>query len=232
MLHRYQYSLYYYYQAASLRPSDARMWTALGNGLLHLNCLLPARLAYERAVFHCTGDTEGIATRDLARLYREEANSGVVAPTCLSDAAKTYYLYLVISNQNNQQNIWNIVIPQNNVANKDNKADTINDKEIQVFPPTSFESFLSRMNYHAQQLANNNPNNNQPMVIQNLDDSIFFSSNDSHFHQDAANHLPSGILDAEQAEALWFLASYCHSIHETLSAQYFCSKYVRTFLFY
>lgn len=36
MLHLYQYAHYYYRKAAYLRPSDARMWGAVGNCLLKL----------------------------------------------------------------------------------------------------------------------------------------------------------------------------------------------------
>ena len=31
MLHMYQYALYYYKYAAALRPTDGRMWCAVGN---------------------------------------------------------------------------------------------------------------------------------------------------------------------------------------------------------
>lgn len=77
MLHLYQYASFYYKRAAFLRPSDARMWCAVGNALLKLaaggvagSSLLrqEAISTLERAV--ACGDQEGIATRELARLHR------------------------------------------------------------------------------------------------------------------------------------------------------------------
>ncbi len=93
MLHMYQYALYYYKKAAALKPSDARMWCAVGNCFSRLGSKKDAMLTLEKAV-HC-GDREGIihplislfilftnslayvgiATRELARLYRENGNT-------------------------------------------------------------------------------------------------------------------------------------------------------------
>jgi anaphase-promoting complex subunit 8 len=85
MLHLYQYAYYYFKKASFLRPSDARMWSAVGNCLLKLGLKNQAILTYERSVN--AGDREGIATRDLARLYRDEM---------LNDkAANLYYKYLL-----------------------------------------------------------------------------------------------------------------------------------------
>lgn len=39
MLHMYQYALYYYKSAAALRPSDGRMWCAVGNCLCRFDYL-------------------------------------------------------------------------------------------------------------------------------------------------------------------------------------------------
>ncbi|HNF70351.1 MAG TPA: hypothetical protein PLL28_13305, partial [Chitinophagales bacterium] len=64
MLHLHLYSLHYYKRAATLRPSDARMWCAVGNCLsrlasggihsrsheLGLNAKREAIEAYKRAV--------------------------------------------------------------------------------------------------------------------------------------------------------------------------------------
>lgn len=69
MLHLYQYGLYYYYKAASIRPSDARMWCAVGNCQARLGNQSAAIKSYERAVD--SDDREGVATRELARLYRD-----------------------------------------------------------------------------------------------------------------------------------------------------------------
>ena len=58
MLHMYQYALYYYKKAAALKPSDARMWCAVGNCFSRLGSKKDAMLTLEKAV-HC-GDREGI----------------------------------------------------------------------------------------------------------------------------------------------------------------------------
>ena len=84
MLHLYQYAHYYFKKAAFLRPSDARMWSAVGNCLLKLGMKTEAISTYERAVN--SGDREGIATRDLARLCRDENH--------IQRAAELYYKYL------------------------------------------------------------------------------------------------------------------------------------------
>ena len=64
------YALYYYRKAAALRPYDARMWCAMGGCYLSLDRRQEAIKSYERAI--CNNDREGIATRKLAKLYREE----------------------------------------------------------------------------------------------------------------------------------------------------------------
>jgi anaphase-promoting complex subunit 8 len=46
----YQYALYYYKKAASLRPGDGRMWCAVGNCLCRLGAKAEATRAFERAV--------------------------------------------------------------------------------------------------------------------------------------------------------------------------------------
>ena len=84
MLHLYQYALHYYKKAASLKPSDARMWCAVGNCLGRLGLGKDAMSALERAV--SSGDREGIATRELARLYRDSGQS--------TKAAECYHKHL------------------------------------------------------------------------------------------------------------------------------------------
>jgi len=84
MLHLYQYSLYYYKKAAALKPSDARMWSAVGSQYVRLGAKKDAMLTFERAM-NC-GDSEGVATRELARLYRDEGR--------LEDAANCYVGFL------------------------------------------------------------------------------------------------------------------------------------------
>ncbi|GMI06598.1 hypothetical protein TrVE_jg7936 [Triparma verrucosa] len=67
------YALYYYRKAAALRPYDARMWCALGSCFLSLDRRQEAIKSYERAIV--TNDRENIATRKLAKLYREEGEN-------------------------------------------------------------------------------------------------------------------------------------------------------------
>jgi anaphase-promoting complex subunit 8 len=87
MLHMYQYALHYYKNAAALRPSDGRMWCAVGNCLCRLGTKAEATKAFERAV--AVGDREGVATRELARLYRDEGLA--------SKAAECYYHHLLLT---------------------------------------------------------------------------------------------------------------------------------------
>lgn len=77
MLHMYQYAVYYYKKAASLKPIDARMWCAVGNCFSRLGLKHDSMLALERAV-NC-GDREGIAIRELARLYRDSGQAAKAA---------------------------------------------------------------------------------------------------------------------------------------------------------
>lgn len=77
MLHLYQYALYYYKKASSLRPMDARMWCAVGNCYIKLAMKSEAIDAFERA--SDGDDREGMAVRELARLYRDEGHMGLAA---------------------------------------------------------------------------------------------------------------------------------------------------------
>jgi anaphase-promoting complex subunit 8 len=84
MLHLYQYALYYYKKAAFLKSGDARMWCAVGNCYTRLGWVKDAISALERAVG--AGDKEGVATRELARLYRETGQP--------AKAAASYFKHL------------------------------------------------------------------------------------------------------------------------------------------
>ena len=84
MLHLYQYGLYYFQKAAALRPDDARMWCAVGNCHHKLGSNRDAARFYEKALE--LGDAEGVATRELARLYKEE--------DMLDKAAEVYRRFL------------------------------------------------------------------------------------------------------------------------------------------
>jgi anaphase-promoting complex subunit 8 len=66
------HALFYFRKAAALHPHDARMWCAIGGCLLGLDRRADAERSYERAV--SLGDGEGIATRKLAELYREDGD--------------------------------------------------------------------------------------------------------------------------------------------------------------
>ena len=66
------HALFYFRKAAALHPHDARMWCAIGGCLLGLDRRTDAEKSYERAV--SLGDGEGIATRKLAELYREDGD--------------------------------------------------------------------------------------------------------------------------------------------------------------
>ncbi|KAL7536169.1 hypothetical protein ACHAWF_005387 [Thalassiosira exigua] len=66
------HALFYFRKAAGLHPHDARMWCAIGGCLLGLDRRADAERSYERAV--SLGDGEGIATRRLAELYREDGD--------------------------------------------------------------------------------------------------------------------------------------------------------------
>jgi len=66
------YALFYYRKATALRPYDPRMWCAMGGCYLGLDRREDAKRSFERAVSN--RDREGIATRKLATLYREEGD--------------------------------------------------------------------------------------------------------------------------------------------------------------
>lgn len=83
------YSLYYYKQAAQLRPYDARMWCALGQIYVQLSRKDDAIRAYERALQH--DDAEGVATQKLAALYKEQGQE--------EEAAQCYYRHLQLRYQ-------------------------------------------------------------------------------------------------------------------------------------
>ncbi|KAL7513116.1 hypothetical protein ACHAXN_010174 [Cyclotella atomus] len=78
------HALFYFRKAAALHPHDARMWCAIGGCLLGLDRRSDAEKSYERAV--SLGDGEGIATRKLAELYREDGDE--------EKAAKCYVRHL------------------------------------------------------------------------------------------------------------------------------------------
>jgi anaphase-promoting complex subunit 8 len=72
MLHMYQYALYYFQRAAAIKPLDSRNWCAVGICYQKLNQPFPAIQSFEYAVN--VEDREGIASKELARLYKEFGN--------------------------------------------------------------------------------------------------------------------------------------------------------------
>ena len=83
------HALFYFKKAAALHPHDARMWCAIGGCLLGLDRRSDSERSYERAVL--LGDGEGIATRKLAELYREDGDE--------EKAAKCYLRHLELRYQ-------------------------------------------------------------------------------------------------------------------------------------
>ncbi len=73
ILNMYLYALFYFQKAVELRPYDARMWCAMGTCYIGLERKNDAKRSYERAV--ANHDAEGIATRQLAILYREDGDA-------------------------------------------------------------------------------------------------------------------------------------------------------------
>lgn len=222
MLHCHQYALYYYQKAAELRPDDARMWSAVGNSLLRLHLKAQAMASYERAVYTCQ-DREGVATRDLARLYKEEAASITVLLPGMHDAksqynlqrqekknsfmlkaAETYYRYLLASNANNQNNIWPILSTLADTADGDGAALSL---------PSSLEEFFAVLK---------EPDHPLHAVLVAGDD--ITTGNRGIMGDNMANSSMMIAVDAEQAEALLYLATYYQALRETAAAQNFCSK--------
>jgi anaphase-promoting complex subunit 8 len=86
------HALFYFRKAAALHPHDARMWCAIGGCLLGLDRRMDAEKSYERAV--SLGDGEGIATRKLAELYREDGDEEKAAKCFLRHLELRYHLQL------------------------------------------------------------------------------------------------------------------------------------------
>jgi len=83
------YALFYYRKVVELRPYDARMWCAMGVCYLGLEKRNDAIRSFERAVAY--NDEEGIATKELATLYREDGN--------VEQAARCYLRHLELKFQ-------------------------------------------------------------------------------------------------------------------------------------
>jgi tetratricopeptide (TPR) repeat protein len=203
MLHLYSYAYYYYQKATYLRPNDARMWSAVGNCLLKLSKTSEAMVAYERAV-NC-GDREGIATRDLAKLYKEER---------LFDKASTmYYAYLLCNFFDSE------------ALNPTNKDDTEeNEDDSQLAMPSDLSQL--KQYFHAASVSNASNNEDSP----SQDTAIVEAVNQIWNH----NFAPvEQLLDAEQAEALLYLANFFLQVQindpeDAILAEFFLSRYCST----
>ena len=86
------HALFYFRKAAALHPHDARMWCAIGGCLLGLDRRNDAEKSYERAV--AFGDGEGIATRKLAELYKEDGDEEKAAKCYLRHLELRYHSQL------------------------------------------------------------------------------------------------------------------------------------------
>ena len=86
------HALFYFRKAAALHPHDARMWCAIGGCLLGLDRRNDAEKSYERAV--AFGDGEGIATRKLAELYKEDGDDEKAAKCYLRHLELRYHTQL------------------------------------------------------------------------------------------------------------------------------------------
>ena len=95
------HALFYFKKAAALHPHDARMWCAIGGCLLGLDRRSDAERSYERAV--SLGDGEGIATRKLAELYREDGDE--------EKAAKCYLRHLELRYQSQLPGSYAMGVP-------------------------------------------------------------------------------------------------------------------------
>ena len=73
ILTMYYYALYYYRKATALRPYDARMWCAMAGCYKHLRRTSEAIKCYQRA--ETSGDREGIAFMELARLFKDQGTN-------------------------------------------------------------------------------------------------------------------------------------------------------------
>eukprot|EP01033_Poteriospumella_lacustris_P009277 gene9277-6642_t len=268
MLHCHQYALHYYQKAAGLRPDDARMWSAVGNAFLRLHLKGPAIAALERAVYQCQ-DQEGVATRDLARLYKEEASAvgatssrslllpgdhvgggggafagAVTSPKTIyiTKAAETYYLFLVIANQNNGNNLWPVHADVTVAMDHDDATATATATAaattkptaaataVTAFPPATLDIFFAALK---------DPQHPLHAWLVTGDDFLTAGGvppSSSSGAAAAGGALPRAVMmpsynavtglqvDAEQAEALLFLAQYCQAMQDATAAQYFCSR--------
>ena len=84
------YALVYYKKACDIRPTDSRMWIALGNCYLSLQQSSEAVIAFRRAEAH---DDTTTALQQLAKLYQDRNEHSL---------AFSYYKKLVCKKESSQ----------------------------------------------------------------------------------------------------------------------------------
>ena len=195
MLHLYQYALYYYKKAASLKPADARMWSAVGSQCVRLSCRMDAMLAFERAL-QC-GDSEGVATRELARLYRDEGR--------MAEAAQCYIRYLQTSGDHY------LISAALETAGDSSSSSSSNDHgHPSLILPTGTSTATGATNVNTY----TNFNNNQSVLSVAAAFTIGGTAN---------GMMP---LDPEKVEGALFLANYYRSRGELHRSEAFCALLV------
>ncbi len=114
------YALFYYQKAVELRPYDARMWCAMGGCYLGLERRSDAKRSYERAV--ANHDAEGIATKQLATLYREDGESEKAARCYLKHLELRFQTQLNQSSLSSEGATIQVVISSVNVDEPEAEA--------------------------------------------------------------------------------------------------------------
>jgi anaphase-promoting complex subunit 8 len=114
------YALFYYQKAVELRPYDPRMWCAMGGCYLGLERRSDAMRSYERAV--ANHDAEGIATKKLATLYREDGDSEKAARCYLRHLELRYQAQLSQSSMSTDGATVEVVISSVNVDEPEAEA--------------------------------------------------------------------------------------------------------------
>ncbi len=201
MLHLHQYALYYYKKSASFKPKDARMWSAVGSQYARLGAKQDAMLAFERAM-NC-GDSEGVATRELARLYRDEGR--------MEAAAKCYIEYLRGSGEHRLISA---------------ALDVLDAQEVSAETPLSLESSVTGK--FAESSRKRSPANHSFINMESTratdNDPLAISMAAAYTVGGTANGMTP--LDPERVEGALFLANYYRSCGKLACAEAFCALLV------
>lgn len=206
MLHSYQYSLYYYKKAAALKPLDARMWSAVGSCLIRLNAKRDAMQAFERAV--SCGDSEGVATRELARLYRDDGEMELAANCYLRQLTDAGY------SLGGDQRRADLEGPR---AAERARVDSLD--EVFGGEDANRSKDITSINTTFDATSNGNDANASLLnssISVDLGDAILDSAT-------VHNSLGAIALDAELVEGVLFLAQYYKDCREFKKAQQCCA---------